>query len=140
MTADLGKRVFRERLGFAERIIQVSGMKTRTLVSGYADLTVGRITVAQLHPQSREKGIGLALRSASEDRPETQFARIEVSELNGYEGGPNRSWLDGGGNDFNLAKGPAIAFLIPDAVDGLSEDSPEWRDILGLLEHAETLA
>jgi len=41
--------------------------------------------------------------------------------LAGYTGA-NKSWLDGTGRTFE-GKGPAIAYLIRDEVDGLGDDS-----------------
>jgi hypothetical protein len=107
--------------------------------SGYVNLNLKGTTMAQICPQRKQKGIALVLRARRADRPATDFVRIEVSELEGYEGGSNRSWLDGRGNAFNVEKGPAIAFLIPDAVERLRDGAPEWQNIAGLLEHAKNL-
>lgn len=131
--------VFRDRAKFARRIIEISAMDECGRTSGYVNLNLKGTTMAQIHPQPREKGIGLVLRSRSKDRPATGFVKIEVSQLWGYEGGSNRSWLDGRGNRFNVVKGPAIAFLVPDAVAQFGSDAPEWQNIASLLEHAKTL-
>lgn len=131
--------VCRDRAKFARRIIGISAMEACGRASGYVNLNLKRKTMAQIHPQPREKGIALVLRSKGENRPATDFVRIEVSELGGYEGGPNITWLNGTGNEFNIVKGPAIAFLIPDAVAPLGDDAPAWQNIASLLEHAKTL-
>ena len=134
------KTVFRDRSEFARRIIQMSGMEECGRESGYVNLNLRRTTMAQIHPQRKQSGIALVLRSRRNDRPPTDFAQIEAGALEGYEGGPNRSWLDGKGRSSFIDKGPAIAFLIPDAVGRLSDDAPEWQDIGRLLEYAKTLA
>jgi hypothetical protein len=132
--------VCRDRSGFANRVIEMSGMEACGRESGYVNLNLRGTTMAQIHPQRKQRGIAIVLRSRRNDRPPTDFAQIEVSELEGYEGGSNRSWLDGRGQSFYIDKGPAIAFLVPDAVERLSDDAPEWQDIGRLLEHAKTLA
>jgi hypothetical protein len=132
--------VFRDRSEFASRIIRMSGMEECGRESGYVNLNLRGTTMAQIHPQRKQKGIALVLRSRRSDRPPTVFAQIEVGALEGYEGGSNRSWLDGRGQTFYIKKGPAIAFLIPDAVAQLGDDAPEWRDIRRLLAYARTLA
>jgi len=131
--------VLRERTGFAKRIIGISAMEECGRKAGYVNLNLKRTTMAQIHSQPLERGIGLVLRSRSDDQPVTRFAEIPVDTLTGYEGGSNRTWLDGTGNKFNVKKGPAIAFLIPDSVAQLDDDAPEWRDIARLLEHSKTL-
>lgn len=131
--------VFGGRAKFARRIIEISAMDECGRRSRYVNLNLKRKTVAQIHSQPRENGIALVLRSRSDDRPATRFAEIPMHALMGYKGGSNMTWLDGTGNTFNVEKGPAIAFLIPDAVAQLDDDAPEWRDIARLLEHAKTL-
>jgi len=105
------------RAGFARRIIEIWAIKAREQRSGYVDLDLKRKTMAQIHPQPRQNGIALVLRSKGEDRSATKFVRIEVSDLWGHEGGSNISWLDGKGREAYEEKGPAIAFLIPDCAD-----------------------
>lgn len=131
--------VFRDRSAFARRIVEVSSMDACGRASGYVNLNLKGTTMAQICPQRKQKGIALVLRAQRKDRPATEFVRIEVSELEGYEGGSNRSWLEGRGQAFYVAKGPAIAFLIPDAVASLGDDAPEWQNIASLLAHAKTL-
>ena len=77
-------------------------------------------------------------RSRGRVLPATLFEEIPVASLAGYRGA-NKSWLDGTGRAFE-GKGPAIAYLIPDEVDGLGDDSKEWHEVARLLDHAKTLA
>ncbi|MGO8684852.1 MAG: hypothetical protein ACLQUT_09795 [Thermoleophilia bacterium] len=105
--------------------------------SKYVNLSAGpRKNIAQLHPQ--ENGIALVLRARDQDRPATMFAEIPVALLAGYKG-TNASWLDGTGSLFER-KGPAIAFLIPDEVDGLAASEPAWQQVAELLNYAKASA
>jgi len=129
--------VFADRAEFAERIIQTGGMQECGRKSRYVNLScAGKKNIAQIHPQP--DGIALVLRSQDEALPETRLERIPVADLVGYAGA-NKAWLDGTGRLFER-KGPAVAFLIPDAA---AESGPEdwpWQDVSSLLEHAKTLA
>ena len=129
--------VFGRRAGLAERIIEGGGMRATQRRFGYVNLSLpGAAVFAQLHPQP--DGIGLVLARRNASVPATPFKEIPVASLTGYRG-PNTRWLDGSGHPYER-KGPAIAFLIPDAVAELSDDADEWECIAGLLAHAKTLA
>jgi hypothetical protein len=77
------------------------------------------------------------LKRRSDRLPATDLQEIPVSSLAGYAGA-NARWLDGQGSPYE-SKGPAIAYLIPDPVDELGDDDPEWLEVGKLLEHAKTL-
>ena len=127
--------VFKERSEFAKRIIRASGLRQNGR-RRYVNMDVpGPRTLAQVHAQ--RDGIGLVLCRRGDHLPEVLFTEIPVSSLTGYSG-PNQRWLDGSGDPYE-AKGPAVAFLVPDAVAGLGDDGPEWRDIVRLLKYARTL-
>ena len=68
--------------------------------------------------------------------PAVLFDDIPVASLTGYKGA-NVRWLDGDPR-YNR-QGPAVAFLIPDAVDERGDDARVWRDVVRLLEYAKTL-
>jgi hypothetical protein len=105
--------------------------------SRYVNLScAGKMNIAQIHPQA--DGIALVLKRRSEDAPVTVLREIPVASLAGYKSA-NARWLDGAGWPYEK-KGPAVAYLIPDAVDELGDDDPEWRDVARLLDHAKTLA
>ena len=127
--------VLAHRVRFGERIIRRSAMEERARASGYVNLDLNGRTVAQLHPHGR--GIALVLRATSQDQPATLFEELPVDSLAGYAG-TNKLWLDGEAHN-SRGKGLAIAYLIPDAVNGLGEDAPEWQDVARLLEHAKKL-
>jgi hypothetical protein len=131
------EQVFGDRSDFANRIIKIGAMEECGRSSQYVNLSFGkRKNIAQIHPH--ESGIAFVLRSKVEGSPSTSFSVIPFSSLAGYTG-TNAKWLDGVGPMFER-KGPAIAFLIPDEVDELGDDSKEWKEILQLLEHAKTSA
>jgi hypothetical protein len=130
-------QVFGSRAAFANRIIAIGGVEESGRSSRYVNLSAGpKRNVAQLHPQ--EDGIALVLRSRDEGQPATAFAEIPVAGLAGYRG-TNASWLDGAGPTF-AKKGPAVAYLIPDAVDGLDGSDPAWRQVAELIAHAKASA
>ena len=130
------EEVFDERAAFAERIIKTGGMEECGRKSQYVNLScAGKTNIAQLHPQA--DGIALVLKRRGDDLPATLFAEIPVASLAGYAG-PNARWLDGAGRPYEK-KGPAVAYLIPAAVDELGDDDREWQDVARLLEHAKTL-
>ena len=130
------EQVFGDRAGFARWIIATGAMEECGRQSQYVNLSFrSKKNIAQIHPQPN--GIGLVLRSRSPVPPATLFEEIPVFVLAGYTGA-NKSWLDGTGRTFE-GKGPAIAYLIRDEVDGLGDDSKEWQEVARLLDHAKTL-
>ena len=130
------EEVFRDRADFANRIIRMGGMEECGRALQYVNLSfTGKQNIAQIHPQ--ENGIAIVLRSIKDNRPMTSFAEIPVTFLTGYKGS-NATWLAGAGQF--KEKGPAVAFLIPNEVDELGDDSKEWQEILKLLDYAKTLA
>ena len=130
------EEVFGDRAAFARRIIATGAMDECGRMTQYVNLSFQEKTnIAQIHPH--ENGIGLVLRSRGRVLPATLFEEIPVASLAGYRGA-NKSWLDGAGRTFE-GKGPAIAYLIPDEVDGLGGDSKEWQEVARLLDHAKTL-
>jgi hypothetical protein len=130
------EEIFEDRADFANRIINSGAMKECGRASQYLNLEPAqKITVAQLHPH--DNGIALVLRSINKNQPKTSFARVSVNVLKGCKG-RNAAWLEGKGKMFEK-KGPAIAFLIPDEVNELGDNSKEWQEIANLLNHAKTL-
>ena len=131
------EEVFADRAEFAERIIRTGGMEECGRKLRYVNLScAGKKNIAQIHPQA--DGIALVLKRRGDDLPATLFDEIPVASLAGYKGA-NARWLDGSSRPYDK-KGPAVAFLIPDEVDELGDDDPEWQDVARLLEHAKTLA
>jgi hypothetical protein len=131
------EEVFEDRAEFAERIIRTGGMEECGRKLRYVNLScAGKMNIAQIHPQA--DGIALALKRRGDDLPATLFEEIPVASLAGYKGA-NARWLDGSSRPYDK-KGPAVAFLVPDEVDELGDDDPEWQDVARLLEHAKTLA
>ena len=103
--------------------------------SRYVNLSgAGKTNIAQIHPQ--KDGIGLVLKRRSARLPATDLQEIPVSSLTGYAGAKHAGWMAGSQYE---NKGPAIAYLIPDTVDELGDDDPEWLEVAKLLEHAKTL-
>ena len=128
--------VFGDRAAFADRIVRIGSMQKCERKSGYVNLSCsGRTNIAQIHPQP--DGIALVLKRRGDDAPATVLREIPVASLTGYKSA-NARWLDGSSRPYEK-KGPAVAYLIPDAVDELGDDDPEWRDVATLLEHAKTL-
>ena len=128
--------VFGDRDEFAQRIVELGGMTEVGRKSRYVNLSsAGKTNIAQIHPQ--KDGIGLVLKRRSGNLPATDLQEIPVSSLAGYAG-PNARWLDGQDSQ-HKKKGPAIAYLIPDTVDELGDDDPEWLEVAKFLEHAKTL-
>ena len=131
------EEVFGDRAAFADRIVRIGGFEERGRKSQYVNLSCARkVNIAQIHPQSN--GIGLVLKRRSDRVPATVLREIPVSSLAGYKGSNSR-WLDGVGWPYEK-KGPAVAYLIPDELDELGDDDPEWRDVVTLLDYAKTLA
>jgi hypothetical protein len=127
--------VFGTRAEFANRIIKSGGMKECSKASQYVNLSFNeKKNIAQIHPQ--KNGIAFVLKSKKKGKPETYFPEIPVSSLTGCKR-TNEAWLKGVRN-FEK-KGPAIAFLIPDEVFELADDSKEWKDVKALVEYAKTL-
>ena len=130
------EEVFGESAAFAHRIIRLSPMKEVGRQSKYVNLSFGsRANVAQLHAHS--DGIGLVLCSDRAGRPQVDFRQIPVDSLSGYTLS-NVPWLNGAGDRYRK-KGPAVAFLIPDEIAQIADDSLEWRNVVELLEHAKDL-
>ena len=128
--------VFGDRDEFAQRVIELGRMTEVGRKSRYVNLSgASKTNIAQIHPQ--KDGIGLVLKRRSARLPATDLQEIPVSSLAGYAGA-NARWLDGQGWPYEN-KGPAIAYLVPDAVDELGDDDPEWLEVAKLLEHAKTL-
>ena len=131
------EEVFGDRAAFADRIVQIVSMEECGRKSQYVNLScAGRTNIAQIHPQA--DGIALVLKRRSDGAPVTVLLEIPVASLAGYKSA-NARWLDGAGRPYDK-KGPAVAYLIPDAVDELGGDDPEWREVVKLLDHAKTLA
>ncbi len=129
------EEVFGDRAAFANRIVRIGGFEERGRKSQYVNLSYARkMNIAQIHPQPG--GIGLVLKRRTDGQPATALREIPVASLAGYKG-PNARWLDG--EKPYDKKGPAVAYLIPDEVDELGDDDPEWRDVVRLLDHAKTL-
>ena len=128
--------IFGNRAEFANRIIKIRDMEECGRASQYVNLSFpGKKNIAQIHPH--ENGIALVLSSIKGDQPQTFFDQIPVRSLAGYRG-TNARWLDGKGDLFER-KGPAIAFLIPDDIAELDDDSMEWQEVAKLLDYAKTL-
>jgi hypothetical protein len=128
------EQVFDGAASLAVRLISLSRMEERGRSSGYVKLCIGEKAVAQLHPA--QGGVALVLRSRTPDPPPTAFVEVPVSSLAGCRG-TNKSWLEG--TDRFLAKGPAVAFLIPSSVEPLPETDHAWVDLDRLLHHARAL-
>jgi hypothetical protein len=126
--------LFDLRVPLAERISGTGSLEASPRASGYANLSAaGKANVAQLHPH--DGGVALVLRSRDGGLPNTSFAEIPVTTLNGCRGA-NAGWLTGTGRPYER-KGPAVAYLIPAELGELGDGDLPWQEVAALIAYAK---